>query len=249
VAWLPLLVLFTLAAHRAQAADPRDAGPRVLIIMYHTTPANRVAFRHELESVTGQWRRWKDEGVLQDYRLVYNRYVNSANWDAMALLSFAGDAGLARWKRIETESPAGLSPKALELTTAIDTVPADSMRENGKSTQDTVFLVIPYEYVVAVNDYIQYLDDYTLPQLDGWMQEGVLAHYAVYLARYPAGRPWQSLLVLEYKGDRGLAARDATVAKVRAKLKDNAKWKAISDSKKNVRNEREPVIADPLAAG
>jgi hypothetical protein len=245
-----LIVLSALIAASTDAADTRDVGPRALIITYHTTPSNRVAFRRELEaSVAQQWRRWKDEGVLRDYRLVYNRYVDSANWDAMALLSFAGDAGLERWKRVEIDSPAGLSPKALELTTGIDTVPADQMRQNGKSAPDSVFLVIPYEYIVPVNDYLQYLDDYTLPQLEGWMQERVLAHYDVYLARYPAGRPWQSLLVLEYKGDRGLGARDAVVAKVRARLKDNPKWKAISDSKKNVRNERVPVIADPLASG
>ncbi len=248
-AWLTLMVLAALTAAGARAADPRDAGPRALIITYHTTPAHRAAFRHELEASAGQWRRWKEEGVLQDYRLVYNRYVDSANWDAIAFLTFAGDAGLERWKRIEVQSPAGLSPRALELATAIDTVPADRMRQNGRSASDGVFLVIPYEYLVPVNEYIQYLDDYTLPQLDGWMQEGVLAHYDVYLARYPAGRPWQSLLVLEYKGDRGLAAREATVAKVRARLKENPKWKAISDSKKNVRSERQPVIGDPLAAG
>jgi len=248
-ALLPLIALIVLAAARADAADPRDIGPRALIITYHTTPAHRAAFRHELEESTAQWSRWKEEGVLQDYRLVYNRYVDSANWDAIALLSFAGDAGTERWKRIEIDSPAGLSSKALDLATAIDTVPADLMRQNGKSARDSVFLVIPYEYLVPVNEYIQYLDDYTLPQLDGWMREGVLAHYDVYLARYPAGRPWQALLVLEYKGDRGLAARDAVVAKVRARLKDNPKWKAISDSKKNVRNERAPVIADPLSAG
>ena len=247
---LSLALLVTVIVHPAGATDPREAGPRALIITYHTTPSNRVAFRRELDSsVAQQWRRWKDEGVLRDYRLVYNRYVDSGNWDAMALLSFAGDAGLERWKRVEIDSPAGLSPKALEFTTSIDTVPADQMRQNGKSAPDAVFLVIPYEYLVPVNEYLQYLDDYTLPQLDGWMQEGVLAHYDVYLARYPAGRPWQSLLVLEYKGDRGLAARDATVAKVRARLKDNPKWKAVSDGKKNVRNERVPVIADPLAAG
>ena len=244
----PLILLLALTAQHANAADPRDAGARALVITYHTTPANRVAFRRELEaSAAQQWRRWKEEGVLQDYRLVYNRYVDSANWDAMALLSFVGDGGVGRWKGIESETPAGLSPKALELATAIDTVPVDLMRQSGKSARDSVFLVIPYEYLVPVNEYIQYLDDYTLPQLDGWMQEGVLAHYDIYLARYPAGRPWQALLVLEYKGDRGLAARDATVAKVRGKLKDNPKWKAISDSKKNVRNERQPVVADPLA--
>ena len=247
-AWLSLIALTALTAAGASAADPRDAGPRALIVTYHTSPAHRAAFRHELEESAAKWRGWKDEGVLQDYRLVYNRYVDSANWDAIALLSFAGDAGLERWKHIEIESPAGLSPKALELATAIDTVPADLMRQNGKSGRDSVFLVIPYEYLVPVNEYIQYLDDYTLPQLDGWMQEGVLAHYDVYLARYPAGRPWQALLVLEYRGDRGLAARDAVVSKVRARLKDNPKWKAISDSKKNVRNEKAPVIADPLAA-
>jgi hypothetical protein len=80
------------------------------------------------------------------------------------------------------------------------------------------------------------------------MEEGVLASYGIYLARYPAGRPWQSLLVLEYKSDQALGARDAAVAKVRARLKENPKWKAISDSKKNVRVERSPVIADSIAA-
>jgi hypothetical protein len=34
---------------------------------------------------------------------------------------------------------------------------------------------------------------------------------------------------------------------VREKLKDNPKWKAISDNKRSVRNERQPVVADPLA--
>jgi hypothetical protein len=56
------------------------------------------------------------------------------------------------------------------------------------------------------------------------------------------------LLVLEYKSDQALGARDATVAKVRGRLKENPKWKAISDSKKNVRVERSPVIADSIAA-
>jgi len=241
------LACAALFARSANADDPRDAGPRALIISYHTTPANRVAFRHELEDAgTRQLERWKDEGVLHGYRVIYNRYVDSANWDAMALLTFATDAEVERWRRIEVESPAGLTPNALALTTAIDTVPADLMRQNGKSTGESVFLVIPYEYVVPVNDYIQYVDDYVLPQVDGWMQEGVVAHYDVYLARYPAGRPWQSLLVLEYKSDQALGARDAVVAKVRGRLKDNPKWKGISDSKKNVRVEKQPVVADVL---
>jgi hypothetical protein len=56
------------------------------------------------------------------------------------------------------------------------------------------------------------------------------------------------MLILEYKDDEALGAREATTARVRARLKDNPKWKAISDSKKNVRNEKPPVIADEIRA-
>src|SRR5881409_2091522 len=57
-----LIVLIALVAASADAADPREAGPRALIITYHTTPANRIAFRRELDSsVAQQWRRWRDE--------------------------------------------------------------------------------------------------------------------------------------------------------------------------------------------
>jgi hypothetical protein len=245
------LLACALLACPAQAADPRESGPRNLVITYHTSPANRLAFRQELEqSGVRQLQRWRDDGVLQSYRVLFNRYVDSANWDAMAMLTFAKESDLERWKRIELEAPAGLSQRALSLATSIDTVPADLMRQNGaaESRDGSVFLIIPYEYVVPVDDYIAYLDGYVLPQVDGWMEEGVLASYGIYLARYPAGRPWQSLLVLEYKSDQALGARDAAVAKVRARLKENPKWKAISDSKKNVRVERSPVIADSIAA-
>jgi len=240
-----------LSAYPTRAADPRASGPRALVITYHTTPANRIAFRKELDESARQWQRWKENGVLQSYRMLYNRYIDSANWDAMALLTLAGDAGMEGWKKIEQEAPAGLSPKALSLTTLIATVPADLIRQNGtvQASQNSVFLVIPYEYVVPLDEYIAYLDNYVLPQTDGWMDEGVLARYGVYIARYPAGRPWQSLLVLEYKNDEALGARDAAVAKVRARLKENPKWKAISDSKKNVRVEKQPVLADSMAAG
>jgi len=109
-------------------------------------------------------------------------------------------------------------------------------------------LVIPYEVVVPTPEYVAYLDDYVLPQFDGWAEAGVLASHAVYLARYPAGRAWQSLLVLEYRSDQALATRDAVVAKVRAHLAVNAKWKAMSENKKKVRAEKAPVLADPAAA-
>src|SRR6202521_6059097 len=43
--------------------------------------------RQELEqSSVRQLQRWKDDCVLQVYRILLNRYVDSANWDAMFFL-------------------------------------------------------------------------------------------------------------------------------------------------------------------
>lgn len=244
------LLLCALVAYTAPAADLRESAPRSLVITYHTAAANRLAFRQELEqSGVRQFQRWQNDGVVQGYRVLFNRYVDSTNWDAVALLTFARESDIERWKRIEVEAPAGLSQKALALVTSIETTPADLIRSRSAADapDNAVFLLIPYEVVVPADDYVAYLDGYVLPQVDGWMEEGILERYSIYLARYSAGRPWQSLLVLEYKSDQALGARESVVAKVRARLKDNPKWKAISDSKKNVRVERAAVIADPLA--
>jgi hypothetical protein len=245
-----LTVLLALVSLASSAADRLDSGPLALVITYHAAPANRAALRQVLEeSEARQFQRWKDDGVLQSARLLVNRHVDSVTWDAMAILTFARYSDVERWNAIERASPAGLSPRALALTSAIETTPGDLMREGGTGGPGggSVFLVIPYEYLVPVNEYLAYLDGYVVPQMDGWMEEGVLSRYGVFLARYPAGRPWQSMLILEYKDDQALGARDATTAKVRARLKDNPKWKAISDSKKNVRSEKAPVIADAIS--
>jgi hypothetical protein len=63
------------------------------------------------------------------------------------------------------------------------------MRAGGKDSRPGVFLVIPYEYLVPVNDYLAYLDGYTVPQMEGWVEEGVLARYSVFLSRYPRDAP------------------------------------------------------------
>ena len=238
------LALIGLLALPAAASE--SAG--TFVVVYQAAPANRVAFLRELESSGAkQLQRWKDEGALQGYRLLVSRHLDSRTWDAMAILTVA-DA--ARWKKIERDFPAGVPANVLALASAVETVPANLVRhgERPGGKGEPVFLVIPYEVTVATKEYVAYLDDYLLPQVAGWAEEGVLGSHAVYLAQYPAGRPWQSLLLLEYRGDEALAAREAVVEKVRARLAANAKWKAVSDNKKNVRVERPPVVADPVSS-
>ena len=58
--------------------------------------------------------RWKQEGILKDFRFLFNWYVDVDTWDAMAVLTFPDYAAVARWKDIEKTSPGGLARDALE---------------------------------------------------------------------------------------------------------------------------------------
>lgn len=237
------------AATEIPSAPAQSAGPMTLMISYHVAPANRPALRKELEGAgRSQFQKWKTDGVLKDFRLLFNRFADSDNLDAFVVLSFSSTAQMQQWKKIEAISPAGLTAKARALTVAIHSSQADLVRTQRTSdtSADSVFIMIPYETLISAPDYLKYADAYVIPQFEGWMSEGILAHYGVYVNRYPAGRPWSTMLILEYKNEAALGARESVVAKVRAKLKENPEWKAISDSKKNIRTEKQIVIADQL---
>lgn len=100
---------------------------------------------------------------------------------------------------------------------------------------------------MSVGEYRKYLQEYTFPQMEGWIEEQVLQTYSIYLTRYPAGRKWTALLVLEYKNDAALAQRPAVQTKVRERLAKIPSWKAISDNKQSIREEGQVVVADQVA--
>lgn len=255
VYFFALAALILLGAHalaRAADPDPRMSGPRSLLIAYHTAPANREKLRsYMLGTGLKDFAQWKRDGAITDYHVYFNRYVDSDNWDMFASVTLAAQNGTARWAQIEANHPAGLGETAIALTTSVHTTVADLMRSKAKPAKNgkpPVYLMIPYDYLVSVNDYIKYVDAYVLPQTDGWVDENVLSGYGFYLSRYPAGRPWSAMFVFEYADEDGLGARDVTVAKVRERLKQNPDWKAIADNKHNVRAEKQPVVADELIA-
>jgi hypothetical protein len=221
-----------------------------LIITYQMAPGDRPAFRQQMvDSGLPRFQEWKEKGILKAYRVLAARYADAGNWDFMAILSFAKPADLERWKEVEQGNPAGLTSAMLDVTTSIASAPADLIRQEGADAKAGVFLVIPYEYLVPAAEYVTYLDGYTLPQFKGWISEKVLAGYGVYLSRYPAGRPWNAMLLLQYQSEAALAERDRVVQLVRARLKDNPEWKAWADNKKAIRDERQAVVADELLLG
>ena len=90
------------------------------------------------------------------------------------------------------------------------------------------------------------MDAYVIPQVTGWIREGVLSSYRIFMNRYPVGPTWDSLFVFRYRNLEAFGRRDEIVAKVRKTLVDQPTWKQFSDIKQTIRTESENTIAEAL---
>lgn len=246
---VPLILCLAAVFAAAAQQDPKRSGPAALVIMYRCAPAQRVELHRRMaETGLRRFEDWKGQGILASYHILFSRYVNTNTWDMMALLRFSDYSGATRWKEVERSMPAGLAADTLALTTAVNTYPADLMLESQSegSQGQPVYLVVPYTYSVSTPAYLSYADNYIKPQFDGWLVEGILASYELFLQRYSGVWPWDSLIVLKYKDEESLGARERIKEKVRERLQGNPTWKAISENKQSIRTEKEAVIADEL---
>jgi hypothetical protein len=241
-----LLVVSPALPGSAAAATPHST----LVVELSAAPENRPQLRSVLAGEQAQrLDGLRRQGLLQGYKLFFNRYPDTNRWDGLEVLTFSGDAAVSRWAALERTSPGGLSPAALRLVTHIVETPTDGVRRGGTrgAGTDAPTLVIPYQVVVPPSQYLTYVDTYVAPQFDGWIAEGVLDSYEIQMSRFPAGRPWASLILLRYHDDPALGRRDETTALVRRRLAENPQWKAASDSKTTVRTEGVLAVADQLA--
>ena len=248
--WLLLACLLAqlLLGTPARAAEAEDKGPRQLLITYRSEARDRPAFRAYLAgegSVLPQ--QWVKQGVLKDYQILFNVVNSSYTWDAMLVLNFNRSADVARWLALERTAPGGLSPKGLKLARPVDSYLADlawsgATPSAAGSTRDSVYYVIPYDYNAA-GEYRKYVAAYVLPQVEGWMKEGVLSSYRFYMNRSPVGKPWDSLFVYQYRDLEAFGRRDEAVAKVREGLRNDPVWQKLNETKASIRSESENTVA------
>ena len=74
----------------------------------------------------------------------------------------------------------------------------------------------------------------------------MLASYAIGIGRYATSRAWSSLFVLEYRDAEAFGKREATVAKVRERLKESGAWKEPGDIRQKPPVEKQTIIAEEL---
>jgi hypothetical protein len=244
-----LLILIVATGAAQVPAGVRDTGTTRLLLLYKCKPENRPAFRAYLRRTElPRLRAMQKAGSLSEDTILFSRYVDTENWDALIFLQFSSPAAASAWSAIEDDTPAGLDAEGLRLVSAVSTYPLDLMQTGEAATPAAhpVFLVLPYDYTVSPDEYIAYLRDYVQPQAAGWIDEGVLQSYKMFIGRDASGRPWSSVLLLEYKDDQAFGRRAAVINAVRAKLRSNTAWKAISDHKQSVRVERAAIIAEEI---
>ena len=238
-----LTLVGTLPALRAQ-----ESGPREILITYRCQPADRPAFREYLgRDEIAMLEQLKRDGTLKRYKVLFNPIVTET-FDAMIVLDFATYAATDNWLAIEQKTPGGLTPAGLKLAKPVQTYLADLQWEGGDDLPGSakpVFYVIPYSYN-SLDQYKAYIDAYLIPQVRGWMKEGVLNRYSLYLNRYPVGDPWDSLFIYEYRDRESFGKREETIAKVRDGLKNDPVWKHWSDIKATIRSESENTIMEEV---
>jgi hypothetical protein len=180
---------------------PAD-GPTELIITYRCPPPHRAAFRQFItENGILRFEHWKQDGMLKEYRFLLNWYVDVDSWDAMVVLSFSSYAQVARWKLVEHASPGGLIRDALEMAWPLNTTPADVVMQGASdqpwNSANSVFIAVPYDAPAPAN-FRDFANATLAPQLKAWIRDGSLVSYRAYANRYPGGKRWQGMLLLEY---------------------------------------------------
>jgi hypothetical protein len=247
--------LFLAAAVALLWAMPANSqenklGMTHVFITYRCKPADRPAMIAGMEKEgVKKFEEYKKNGIIADYLLVYNSICDENTWDMSAVLQFDTYEQTDRWRELERTNPGGLSAELLKTITPATTYFSDRKWFQGKrgDQKNAIYVMIPYQWVDR-SGYTAYIATYGVPQFDGWLKEGVLNSYGIFLNHHATGAPWDAYLLFEYKDAAALGNREMVKQKVRAALKDNVAWKLIQESKQTYRTEHEVVMAKAFTA-
>ena len=219
---LLVIVLAVGDAHVARAQQQDNAagatvragssGPVSLVIAYRVRPEQRGALRKAMEEGgVDRFNRWQKDGLLKEYRLLFNSYLDSETYDLLSFLSFYDASGIARWKEVEKRTPGGLPAEVLPYLTSATTYSLETVFAGASARAATpgksAFAVAPYDVLIPVDDYGKYLEAEVVPQIKAALEENALASCSIYLTRYSGGRPWRAVFVFEYRDRRASTAR------------------------------------------
>lgn len=240
-----LAACVTIAVPQSARAQAEVDGPTALITTYRALPGQRVKFREIMRTEgVAQFERWRREGIIAKYQALFTTYAGDNVPDMFLVIRFAQFSDLARWQRIEERFPGGLPADAQQIASVDSSATADIIKDSSMAltTPESQFFVLEYDVLVDMPKYTSYVLGYAVPQFDAWEQAGALSSYTSYVNQNPAGAPWSSFIVLEYKDLKALAAREVIKNQARAELAaSNPAWKKWSEDKTAMRTEKAAI--------
>ncbi len=249
-----ILALLCLAPFLPGQQDPRTDGPTSLVIEYRCNPGMRPQLRQWMvDNGVRQYDEWKRNGMLAEFHILFSRYVDSNQWDMLALIRFNRYKDAANWRSVERANPAGLPEATLAWVTQVNSYPMDLMRERlaesaPASSVHPVYLVTSSTLTADPPTYLHFFDAYDAPQFDAMMRTGIVSQYQMFLQRYTVARPWDTLSIVQFKDDDSFGQREQTLDKARQNLAGTPEWQRAIGQEQNIRADRESVIADELTA-
>lgn len=245
-----LTAVLVIALPGGIIAQEKIDGPTALITTFHATRGERTKLREVMQTEgLAQFERWRRNGIFASYQLLFTSYAADNVPDMFLIVRFDHFTDLARWQRIEEKYPGGLPASAQAIASAETTGTADIVRDSSvaPTTGESQFVVLQYDVLVDMPRYVSYVLGYAVPQFDAWEKAGALSSYACYINQNPAGAPWSSFILLEYKDLKALAAREVIKNQARTQLAaSNPEWKRWSDDKTALRIEKAAIAVRAL---
>ena len=249
-AWLIGLafLLGSTALSAQENTQPATHYPQFsLFYSYRALPENRPALREYMDTAgVTQFEKWKSEGVIKDYMILFASYVhiNSVPWDMLVRIDFNRYADTDKWREVERTMPAGLPPKVLAIASPENLNVGETLGASGMAYQDAakaVYDVSYYTFKVPLAVGKNFIQGYVMPQLEAFTREKVLAGYGLYLNKYER-TDWSYLLLSEYADATALDQRVANKSKIRSLL--DPAWKTLNDLKADhIRDEPHGFLA------
>lgn len=242
-------ILSALVATPGLAQEELADGPKTVIINYGADAAKRADFRQYMAGpFAARLSALRGKGKLAAYQVYYSWYPQPEVWDAMVVLHFSTYSAVEEWRAVERNQPGGLDAAGLALGKPKAVYSADLSWNKSVDDLDVgeVYYVIPYEYREA-GEYRSYVAGYVTPQFDGWIREGALSGYQIYMNRYSVGTPWDSLFIQRYRNFEAFGKRQHVLDKVRVGLRQQPEWMEWHKRKSDIRSETENSIAELIA--
>lgn len=255
-----LLAAGLLSVPANSQAETAEKEERSHVILTFSAPAvqhekMRDFFRDDGKELFDKYR---DEGLIADYRILINMLSNSeAIFDVSIIMDIEEGPNIQRLEEIEERllrlvrrerfgKHITMEADVLDayLMTSRDDIDPTSLSEDGGG----VYIVAPHVIEIGnLRDYRIYSDEYLLPIMEAYIGAEALNGFTLYINSYPAGSPWQALLVFKFEDFEQMERREQVQGELRAELiAEDPVWKDWYGRRYDFRSELRTVMSSPV---